>query len=376
MLSDIDLALSNSREGNVSTEGAVSSAVGLEGFEDIDWDSNIEEDSSPRFLEPTRPSLSLEQSFDVYASLLGTPSSLSSLTDSEHPTPTSTPTLPPVVMAGNASMPLANSNKAPRFKSTPFEFDSFFDDVEELASRAGLSVKDTIRWARCYAGSESESWQYVPCLEEGNIPDHFETFRKEVRQKYPSLSEDRRFTSADIDRLVDHTSQISNMTRDDFGEYARKFSIIAQYLIARERLSKRERNFAFLKGFPQPVRSRVLHRLSIRKSEVLPEEGYKFKDIEEAALFVLSSGGRAFADDPTNPSHSSPPVKQEASSDQSEVKGLIQAVSSLTRMFAANVNSHGRTQSVPSIQTQPQQILHRQQSQQQIAPGGAISKSP
>ena len=115
--------------------------------------------------------------------------------------------LPPL-----ASMLLANSNKAPRFKSTPFKFDSFFDNVEELASCAGLSVKDTICWARRYAGNESESWQYVPCLEEGNIPNHFETFRKEVRQKYPSLSEDQRFTSADIDQPVDHTSQISNMT--------------------------------------------------------------------------------------------------------------------------------------------------------------------
>ena len=75
-------------------------------------------------------------------------------------TPQPSPTLPPVPLLdmANFSMPLSNSRDAPRFASDPFSFDAFFEDVSELATRAGLSAADTIKWALRYAGAEADSW--------------------------------------------------------------------------------------------------------------------------------------------------------------------------------------------------------------------------
>ena len=130
-------------------------------------------------------------------------------------------------------MPLSNSCDAPRFASNPFSFDAFFEDVSELAMRAGLSAADTIKWALRYAGAEADSWQHVPCLASGNNVT-FTQFKQEVLQVYPHLAGDRRHTKRDLEQLIERTQGFRDMTRDDLGEYYRKFITYTAYLIVRE----------------------------------------------------------------------------------------------------------------------------------------------
>lgn len=265
-----------------------------------------------------------------------------------------------------SNMPMANSREAPRFGTSASEFDTFFEDVEELGRRANLDVVAMIKWARRYAGAESDSWQYVPCLQGNAVPASFDIFRDEVMAKYPNLSKDRRFTINDLNRLVNRTSEYIDMSRDDLGAYERKFSSHTEYLIGRGRLSTRERSDLYLKGFPQPVRARILQRLSIVKSQVLPEEGYEYADVHEAALFVLSSGGQAFADS------SSPPVgpKAEPRDQDPRLSELINAVSQLTRVVTQVAHP-------PHQSSRPQQGVVQMPSQPpQPAPGGANSNTP
>ena len=87
------------------------------------------------------------------------------------------------------------------------------------------------------------------------------------------------------------------MTHDDLGEYYRKFITYTAYLIAQGRYSVHERNGAYLQGFPQPVRSLIAQRLQIKKPDVVPDDGYEFEDIHQAAMFVFSAGSRLQFDD-------------------------------------------------------------------------------
>ena len=323
-------------------------------------------------------------SVDSFESLFDTALPLSPLTESDPPTPSpvsfdkppsfENPTPHPTTMSSNNhfEMPLTNSKNAPKFGRSFSEFESFFEEVEELGRRAGLDVASKIRWARKYAGMESDSWQYVPCMVHRNGPTDFKEFKEQVMQRYPNLDKNHRYTNDDLYRHIESCTNFVGMTRDDFGDYSRKFTTISEFLISKGRLSARERNILYLRGFPQQVRNQILQRLSIRKSDVLPEEGYELQDVDEAALFVFNAGGHAFAVNSsiTNPpsvtivppsSNPSiavtsypqpPPFVPDPSSDSKKIDSLLEAMSSLTRALSVNLQPPVQPQRVPQQQLQ------------------------
>ena len=233
-------------------------------------------------------------------------------------------------------MPSVNSREAPRFSDDVTGFDSFFNEVKELAgpTRANLSEADKIRWAIRYAGSEAESWKCLECY--GKTTTTFATFRTQVLTCYPQLSADHRYTHNDLNRLLDQFSDLHEMDKGDLGKYLRKFLSITSYLISESRLSDRERDAAFLRGFPQPIRNRILARLAIKKPDVIPGDGYTFMDVQAAALFVLEAGG--ITPPQANIQAQVPIIKSEPA-EQGSIGELIQAMSSLTRVFMANTQS-------------------------------------
>ncbi|KAF9642806.1 hypothetical protein BDM02DRAFT_3192654 [Thelephora ganbajun] len=259
-------------------------------------------------------------------------------------------------------MPMSNARDAPRFSSDPSGFDAFFDNVNELARHAGLSKADKIKWACHYAGAESDSWRSVPCLVAGRDPaPTFAEFKWEVMQHYPHLSNDHCYTNRDLERLVDHTRESINMSRDDLGGYYRKFITYSEYLIHHGHLSACECNSAYLRGFPQPVRAHVLQCLLIKHPNVLPDEGYEFVDVHDAVVFVLSSGGRALPEDSPLP-----PTRHAGSLEQGLVGELVCAMSELARVFAANM---------PSLQAPPSHPPPRFPPHPPT-PGGVVSNPP
>lgn len=176
-------------------------------------------------------------------------------------------------------MSMPNSEGAPRFCSSASEFDAFFDNVEELAQHTRLSITDAISWAHCYARPESKSWQYVPCLRNGQVPAAFTMFKQDVKKLYPHLSNNHCFTIRDLEELAPHTSQLVDMSHTDLGNYYHGFITRAKYLINQNCLSPRERNSFYLKGLPHPVGNHILQRLAIMKPDVLPDDGYQFLDV-------------------------------------------------------------------------------------------------
>ena len=159
----------------------------------------------------------------------------------------------------------------------------------------------------------------------------YEEFKKEVRESYPHLSKDRRYTIHDLNQLVSRVQDYKSMSRDDLGGYYRRFLTYSQYLISRNRLSAHKQGSLCLRGFPQPVRSDILRRLSVKHPDVLPDEGYRFQDIHEAAKFALHSDGQNLT---LEPEAFRPPA-----SGKDSVEELVKAVSALTKMYAEDLQA-------------------------------------
>ena len=267
---------------------------------------------------------------------------------------------------------MANSREAPRFSDDPIGFDDFFNDVKELAQRAGLDEVNKIKWAMRYAGPESASWRYVACqADDKKAGATFDQFVVEVTALYPTLNADRRHTLDELKRLSTTTRSTAIMTRADLGLYYRHYNTAATYLVQKSRLSERERSEFYLNGFPLSIREAIRQRLGIKHPDVLSSEGYDFNDIHNAALYHFDNGVPGSAPSPSASVFSPPAppvtVKEEPQEHQA-VGQLIQAMADLTRVFTATAQSQ-------SLRP-PRPPTPRYRSGSEPAPGGAVSNAP
>ena len=153
--------------------------------------------------------------------------------------------------SNDREMPMTYSSKAPGFIRDPHGFDSFFENVNELGRHCGLTEAEKITWAIRYAGAEGDSWKGVPCLapDTAAVPT-LDVFREEVRECYPELDANRRYTRRDVEALVERTQEFREMSRGDLGDYYRKFNVYVNYLITKKTFSELERASTYLRGFP------------------------------------------------------------------------------------------------------------------------------
>ena len=259
-------------------------------------------------------------------------------------------------------MPSPHSREAPCFATDHSGFVYFFDDVQEFATRAGLNADKAIEWACRYAGAESDTWKHLECVNRGqNAPaPTLNDFRDQVRTLYPHLDATRRYTTSDLQRVVDRARNFHDMSRKDLGEYLRDFIKVSVYLVGEGRLSEREQSSKFLEGFPQPIRAAVMNRLAIAAHDVLPDDGYPFKTIQSAAGWVLASRAAGVLDPsfPSTPSRAaveSPPYEE-----------IIRAVSSVMASNNQLPNSaQPQHQFAQQPYVTPQQFLFPQQFVQQ-----------
>ena len=183
------------------------------------------------------------------------------------------PAHPPLVTAMTIYMPMPRAQDAPCFTPDPYGFDSFFEDVVELGARCQLTDAAMIKWEIRYAGPEAESWHCVPCLARARAPA-FAEFLEEVREHYPDLAADCRYTRRDLDGLLERTRDYKEMSLKDLGEYYRKYLTCSAYLVNNGILSERDRCNSYLRGFPQPVLVEIRKRLAIKRPD-----GYIFDNV-------------------------------------------------------------------------------------------------
>jgi hypothetical protein len=88
--------------------------------------------------------------------------------------------------------------------------------------------------------------------------------------------------------LVEEYRTKKILSKETLGKYHRNFMHLSLYLIGKGRISNRERNQWYLQGFQLDIREHIAQRLAIVKSNVNLDNSYKYLDIHQSAIFILS----------------------------------------------------------------------------------------
>lgn len=193
--------------------------------------------------------------------------------------------MPDNTAAAAKTMPSRSHHSAPKFDGKPASLSIFIDEIELLAGSSGLSNKQTIEWTIRYAPSdERELWQ----LQNSVGTEDWEQFKKEIFDLYPGSTGERKYSIANLAKLVEKQT-FSNITNaEEFGTYRRAFLAIATYLKNKARLSDREISLYFLQGLDTAIRTKVQEQLRAENPKHHTDDPFTLAEISSAALFVLS----------------------------------------------------------------------------------------
>ncbi|KAI0039003.1 hypothetical protein FA95DRAFT_1504772 [Auriscalpium vulgare] len=186
-------------------------------------------------------------------------------------------------------MPTRGDRQAPKFDNLkPRELQRYFAELRHLFTRAGIEdghdQEKKEHAARYLDVLTADQWQNQPQYA-GNAT--FEEFVTTIIALYPGTDEERKYTMGDLDQLVAETARRGITTIGDVGEYYRGFYAISQFLIGRQRISERDRDYTFLRGFQKGLQDRIEQRLQLKYPDHDRDGPYPMDQIVEAARYVL-----------------------------------------------------------------------------------------
>jgi hypothetical protein len=105
---------------------------------------------------------------------------------------------------------------------------------------------------------------------------------------YPGAQGDRKWTIADMDKLIGEQLRMGIYDAQELSGYYRAFYQITQYLrTSRQQLSEAEQSRAFVRGFQPDFWSKIETRLEVKYPDHFPGDPYPLMGILEAAEWVL-----------------------------------------------------------------------------------------
>jgi len=192
---------------------------------------------------------------------------------------------PPPAHAIIKSMPARGHSTAPTFDGDALNLIHFFNEVDVLGTEAGLTDEAKIRQSLRYA--RREEFELWTTLREATGVN-FTAFRAAVTKLYPGADDQRRYSEADLRRLVTTQQAYGIMSRDELGSYYREFRRIATFLIDRARISELERNKLYVQGFDGQLQDRILGRLQYLDPTHYPDDPYDWERVNDCAYFLLA----------------------------------------------------------------------------------------
>jgi hypothetical protein len=127
-------------------------------------------------------------------------------------------------------------------------------------------------------------WEAIP---EFDVTKTFNEFKSAIFKLYPGSESKRKWTIADMDKLVGEQLQMGILDVPDLGNYYQVFYTITQFLSTKNRISEAEQSRAFIRGFQLDLWHRIPHRLEIKLPDHDPDNFYSLFEINEAAKHVL-----------------------------------------------------------------------------------------
>ena len=191
-------------------------------------------------------------------------------------------------------MPGIGHATAPRFDPEhPRALRRFFSVLDRSLARSDIIDVDEKKFYAClYLDIDSaDLWESLP---EYSDSDNWDAFKIAIFKLYPGAEDERKFSIADMDKLVKDTAQSGLKTDKAYGEYNRAFLSITNFLLAKNRLAQSEQSRAFVRGFPPHLWSKIHRRLELKLPDHYPDDPYALSDIHAAAQFVLHGTSSAF----------------------------------------------------------------------------------
>ena len=185
-------------------------------------------------------------------------------------------------------MPVRGDRSAPRFDpKQPRELRRYFADLEFAFGRASVTDEtEQKKHATRYVDVDtSELWETLPEFSDNH--KSFKDFVAAISALYPGADEERKWSVADMDKLVGERTRLGIISLGDLGEYYRQFLAITTFLRNKGRLSEAEQSRAFVRGFPPDLWRIVSQRLQLKEPDHFPDDPYDLNTVHEAARYVL-----------------------------------------------------------------------------------------
>ena len=185
-------------------------------------------------------------------------------------------------------MPARGDRSAPHFDpQQPRELRRFFADLDFAFTRAGVADRTAQKKHACrYVDVDTaDLWESIGQFTDATVT--YEEFVKAVHALYPGSEEERKWSVADMDKLVGERSRLGILSLADLGDYYRHFYTITTFLRSKTRLSEAEQSRAFVRGFQPELWIRISQRLQLKLPDHFPDDPYTLDAIHEAARYVL-----------------------------------------------------------------------------------------
>jgi hypothetical protein len=155
-------------------------------------------------------------------------------------------------------MPSLRHHTAPKFSlEQPMELKRFFEELTNLFRPAGITTdaekkSQTVRYLDV---DSADMWKSLEGFTNQNVT--YDNWKKQVIALYPGADEEKRWSMADMDKLVGERSRLGIYNVTNFGAYYCAYYMIMSFLIQKQRLSKAEQSRVFIRGLSQELWQRI-----------------------------------------------------------------------------------------------------------------------
>jgi hypothetical protein len=183
--------------------------------------------------------------------------------------------------------PPQGHGSTPKFTpDVPRELQHYFKELELLFGPAQV-VDDTKKKKHAYQYVDintTDLWEAIP---EFDGIKTFDEFKSAIFKLYPGSESERKWTIADMDKLVGEQLRMGILDVSDLGNYYQLFYTITQFLLTKNHISKAEQSRAFPRGFQLDLWCQISRRLEIKVPNHDPDDFYPLFKVNEAAKHVL-----------------------------------------------------------------------------------------
>jgi hypothetical protein len=184
-------------------------------------------------------------------------------------------------------MPPRNHASAPAFNPAQLRtLRPYFDDLECLFTTCAISLDSEKKsFATRYLDYDScDLWEVIPQFGPSST---YEDFVQAIYRLYPGSHEDRKYSYADLEKLIEGQMQTEIKELEDLGVYYRKFLQVSNFLLSKHRISQLEQSRMFGQGFETRFWHRILQRIEIKFPDHHPDDPLAVSDVYDIALYLL-----------------------------------------------------------------------------------------